>query len=156
MGSRITKEYWCDTCGKEFRDEHEYYHSHSKYAGGSALWTLSKRIEKAETEEEAFDEICNKFGFAKGTSTCNVRHAFYDEEVIKCIVDGMRSGMIHNEAWECESDPDRLSNHKVADFIEKSIPKLKKAYNDFIQKASNEKRKELEREIYYLESRMVD
>ena len=155
MGSRITKEYWCDTCGKGFNNEHDYTHEHSKYAGGSGLWHLSNRVESAENEEESFDEICDHFGFSKGTSTCNVRHAFYDEEVINCIIEGMRSNMIHNEGWEQESDCETLSNHKVADFIEKSIPKLKKAYNDFIQRASNEKRKELESEIDYLEDRMV-
>ena len=142
MGSRITKEYWCDTCGKGFNNEHDYTHKHSKYAGGSGLWHLSKRVESAENKEE-------------GTATCNVRHAFYDEEVIKCIIGGMRCNMIHNEGWEQESDRETLSNHKVADFIEKSIPKLKKAYNDFIKRASNEKRNELEKEINYLEGRML-
>ena len=155
MGSRITKEYWCDTCGKEFNDEHDFTHKHSKYAGGSGLWHLSRRVELAESEEERVDEICDHFGFSKGTATCNVRHAFYNEEVIKCVIEGMRCNMIHNEDWEQEGDLEMLSNHKVADFIEKSIPKLKKAYNDFIQRASNEKRKELEHEINHLESRML-
>jgi hypothetical protein len=155
MGSRVIEEYWCDTCDKCFSDEHVYYHSHSKYAGGSGLWHLSRRVELAESEEEKIDAICQHFGFSNGTATCNVRHAFYDEEVIKCIIKGMRYNMIHNENWEQEGDVTMLSNDKVADFIEKSIPKLKKAYNDFIKRASNEKRKELEKEIYYLESRMV-
>ena len=155
MGRRITKEYWCDTCGKDFNNEHDYTHKHSKYAGGSGLWHLSKRVESAENEEEAFDEICDHFGFSKGIATCNVGHAFYDEEVIKCIIEGMRCNMIHNEGWEQEGDCETLSNYKVADFIEKSIPQLKKAYNDFIQRASNEKRKELESEIDYLEGRML-
>ena len=67
----------------------------------------------------------------------------------------MRCNMIHNEGWEQEGDRETLSNDKVADFIEKSIPKLKKAYNDFIKRASNEKRNELEKEINYLEGRML-
>jgi hypothetical protein len=156
MGSRVTKEYWCDTCGQSFKDEWTWYHKHIKYAGGSALWHLSKRIENAESEDEAFYEICKKFGFSKGTATCNVGHAFYDEEVIKCIIDGMRNGMIHNEDWECDGDPETLSNDKVADFIEKSIPNLKIAYNDFIKRAINDTREEYERKIVYLEDMKVE
>ena len=156
MGFRVTKEYWCDTCGQSFKDEWTWYHKHIKYAGGSALWHQSQGIEGAKNEDEAFNKICNKFGFAKGTDTCNVQHAFYDEKVIKCIIDGMRNGMIHNEAWESDDDPTRLSNHKAAEFIEKSIPKLKAAYNAFIQKAIKEKREEYERKISYLEDRIEE
>jgi hypothetical protein len=145
MGSKVTKECWCDTCGKTFKDGWTFYHKHDKYSGGSALWHLSRRIEKANSEEEAFDELCEHFGFSKGDSVCNVGHAFYDEEVIKCIIDGMRSGMIHNEGWQFDGDPETLSNHKVAEFIERNVSRLKKTYNDFIEKAVINKRKMLDK-----------
>ena len=155
MGSRVIKEYWCDTCGKEFRSEHAWYHTHIKYAGGSALWHLSTGIRKAKDEEAAFDELCDHFGFSSRTSVINVRHAFYDEDVIHCIIEGMRENMIHNENWETDADPVRLSDRESAAFIEMNVHKLKKAYNAFIDRAYEQKRNEMNQELECLKERKV-
>jgi hypothetical protein len=152
MGSKVTSEYWCDTCGKTYDNCHDFYHEHSKYTSGNNLFVLERNILKAKNEEKAFEELCDWFGCHPKANGDNIHHAFFDESVIKCIIKGMREGMIHNEdaKCECECSAWYKSNKEVADFIEKNIPKLKDAYNNFIERVVEQKRKELG----YLENRI--
>ena len=49
---RITREYWCDTCGYTSNNEHDFYHNHGKYTAGSSLSILEHRLKHAEDEKE--------------------------------------------------------------------------------------------------------
>ena len=158
MGSRITKEYWCDTCGYSSNNQHDFYHNHGKYTAGGELDILDRRLKHAKNEEEKFEELCDWFGFHPGESSCNVRHAKFDESIIRCIVKGMRENMIHNDeaTCECECSDWYKSSPEIANYIEESIPKLKEAYNAMIDRAIESRRKEMESELSYLSSRKIN
>lgn len=157
MGSRVTKEYWCDTCGFKSNDSHNFYHDHNKYTSGSALYTLEVRLRNAKSEDEKFNELCDWFGFSSGEGLCNVRHAKYDEAIIDCMIKGMRGNMIHNEDADCEclcsawykSAPD------LADYIESKVPDLKDAFNKMIDSAAAVEEQEMQSRLNYLKSRRV-
>ena len=157
MGSRITREYWCDTCGYSSNNQHDFYHSHSKYTAGGELDILDHRLKHAKNEEEKFKELCDWFGFHPGESSCNVRHAKYDEAIIRCIIQGMREGRIHNDeaTCECECSAWYRDSPEIADYIEESIPKLKEAYNAAIDREIQERSKEMESELRHLSSRKI-
>jgi len=157
MGSRITREYWCDTCGYKSNDQHDFYHSHGKYTAGGSISILESRLRQAENEKQKFKELCDWFGFSPGEPLCNVRLAKYDEKIIRCIVQGMREGMIHNEdaTCECECSAWYKSAPDIADYIESKIPDLKAAFNNMIDRAAEAKKEEMERDLNHLKSRKV-
>ena len=151
MGSRITREYWCDTCGYTSNNEHDFYHNHGKYTAGSSLSILEHRLKYAEDEKEKFKELCNWFGFSQ------VRLAKYNENIIRCIIQGMREGMIHNDdaTCDCECSAWYKSAPDIADYIESKIPDLKAAFNNMIDIATEAKAKEMKQELAHLTSRKI-
>jgi hypothetical protein len=157
MGSRITREYWCDTCGYRSSDQHDFYHNHGKYTAGNSISILELRLRNAENEKEKFSELCDWFGFHPGEGLCNVRLAKYDENIIKCIIKGMREGMIHNEdaTCECECSKWYKSAPDIADYIESKIPELKAAFNNMIDRAVVEEERRMQSDLNYLKSRTV-
>lgn len=157
MGSRITKEYWCDTCGYTSNNQHDFYHNHGKYTAGGSISILEARLRSAEDEEEKFKELCDWFGFHPGEGLCNVHHAKYDESIIRCIIQSMRENMIHNEeaTCECECSAWYKSAPDIADYIESKIPDLKAAFNNMIDRAAAEREHEMNSDLSYLKSRKI-
>jgi hypothetical protein len=155
MGHSKIEKHWCDTCYKEYSSDGKLYHNHGRYTGGGELATLTSRLKNSENEDEKFAELCDHFGIKlKGTS--NFRWAIYDEDIIKCIIKGMREGKIHKEAdCECECSAWYMSASDCADYIESKISDIKDAYNNFVKRVMEEEKKNSDYRVNSLEDQLI-
>ena len=56
MGYRVIKEMFCDSCGKEFKHEHEY-RMHNQIVGGGQLQILVSRIKSENRGKDKVEEL---------------------------------------------------------------------------------------------------
>lgn len=148
MAFRIIKEMSCDCCGKQFRTEHDY-RMHHQETGGYALKILCSRIEHAKSEEEKLKKVFDWFLHSNPT------HLKYDEELIDCAIRGMRNNFIEVESSSDNESDWYGSNFEVADFIEKSKPKIIEEFNQRIYKQMADGRKEHESQMAYLRGKII-
>jgi hypothetical protein len=132
MGIKITKEYSCDCCGKEFQSERDY-RKHTRRIDSYNLGIFAVRFHSAKTKEEKLEELADIFDI--NNSVENSRLSFYDDEVVDCLIYGFNNGhYVQNQDATDDRSTWYLKDEEIAKFIEENRANLKRMYNDLINR----------------------